>query len=218
MPVKLPEMPAHIAHLKCDERGYPVPWFVAWINGKPDFRVVNPGKIIAAYRKNLCWICGGVMGVHRVFAIGPMCVINRVSSEPPSHRDCAEFAAKACPFLTHPHRKRDDRDLPDNISVAGVMIERNPGVICLYETRKHQPFNAGNGVLFKLGDPDKVEFWAEGREATRAEVWASIESGYPILYDMARREGAEAVKKLEADKANALRHLPSQNKRQVVAS
>ena len=26
--------------------------------------------------------------------------MNRTSAEPPSHRDCAEFAVKACPFLT----------------------------------------------------------------------------------------------------------------------
>jgi len=26
------------------DRGYPVPWFVAWVNGKPDFRVIGVGK------------------------------------------------------------------------------------------------------------------------------------------------------------------------------
>lgn len=29
------------------------------------------------------------------FVVGPMCELNRISGEPPSHRECAEFSA-AC--------------------------------------------------------------------------------------------------------------------------
>jgi hypothetical protein len=36
--INLPPMPDSIAKLPRDERGYPVPWFVAWVNGKADFR------------------------------------------------------------------------------------------------------------------------------------------------------------------------------------
>src|SRR5215467_3774641 len=96
----LPPLPKRMLALPIDGRGYPVPWFVAWIRGEPDFRVIKPGGAEIAYHRNLCWLCGQRLGTYKTFVIGPMCTLNRVSAEPPSHRDCAEFAAKACPFLT----------------------------------------------------------------------------------------------------------------------
>jgi hypothetical protein len=119
--INLPEIPARIANLHKDSRGYPVPWFVAWLKGgepcppgrgEPDFRIIGPGKLTQAYNESRCWICGrSLIGSSRIFVIGPMCVINRVTSEPPNHRECAEFAAKACPFLTNPRQKRDYKDM-----------------------------------------------------------------------------------------------------------
>jgi hypothetical protein len=35
---ELTELPLRMRGLPLDERGYPVPWFVAWIDGKPEFR------------------------------------------------------------------------------------------------------------------------------------------------------------------------------------
>ena len=82
-------MPNRIMALSVSEKGFPVPWFVAWIGGKPDLRVVAEGKIEAAHRKKLCWVCGQPMGRFKAMTLGPMCIINRTISEPPSHRDCA---------------------------------------------------------------------------------------------------------------------------------
>src|SRR5262245_13722710 len=99
----LPPLPDYMKSLKLDHRGYPVPWFVDWINGKPDFRVVRPDGPGIAHRKHLCWVCGKSRHTRlAAFVIGPMCAVNRISAEPPSHLECATFAATACPFLTHP--------------------------------------------------------------------------------------------------------------------
>jgi hypothetical protein len=215
--VDLPPLPDRIARLPKDERGYPIPWFVAWMKdgepcadgeGEPDFRVIGPRKIWTAWSHGRCWICGVALGVHRVYAIGPMCVVNRVTSEPPSHRDCAEFAAKACPFLTRPRQKRDRKDLPEDRSVAGIHVERNPGAVALYETRKATPFRAGDGFLFRLGPPERIDWWAQGRTATRAEIEASIESGYPLLEEVARKDGAEALRALDRMRIDAMKLLP----------
>src|ERR1700722_16695285 len=178
MVVALPPMPDRMKILKRDERGFPVPWFVHWENDKPDFRVIAPGKLGMAYRNARCWICGGQMSTHRVCVIGPMCVVNRVTSEPPSHRDCAEFAAKACPFLTRPRMRRNEKDLPAGRTMAGLHIDRTPGCVCLYETLRVKPFRAGAGTLFRLGEPLRIDWWAEGGRATRAEDLASIDSVY----------------------------------------
>lgn len=217
MTVNLPHMPARIARLPRDERGYPVPWFVAWMKdgdvcppgeGTPDFRVIAPKKLWTAVSKGRCWVCGIEMGVHHVYVIGPMCVINRVTSEPPCHRDCAEFAARACPFLIRPREKRNTKNMPETATVAGISIDRNPGATCLYETRKATRFKAGDGVLFRLDPPDRVDWWAKGRTATRDEVMESIDSGYPILMDMAVKEGREAVVALERQRTLALKLVP----------
>jgi hypothetical protein len=47
-----------------------------------------------------------------------------MSAEPPSHRECAEYAVRACPFLTRPLAVRNERGL-DGFEPAGVMIKRN---------------------------------------------------------------------------------------------
>jgi hypothetical protein len=177
--------------------------------GEPDFRVIGPGKLGSAVRRNRCWICGEPLGVHKVYVIGPMCVINRATSEPPSHRDCATFAAEACPFLTRPRQKRDRKDMPGDGVIAGIHIDRNPGAACLYETAKARGFKAGEGMLWRLGDPDHIEWWASGRKATRAEVMDSIDTGYPLLYNMAVEEGPKAVEELERMKAHAMQYLPA---------
>jgi hypothetical protein len=216
--ITLPPMPPRIARLPKDDRGYPVPWFICWVKdgkpcaageGEPDFRVIAPGKLRQAYTQGKCWICGGsMMGHSKVFVIGPMCVVNRVTSEPPSHRECAEFAATACPFLTRPRQKRDTKDLPQDRVIAGNPIDRNPGAVCLYQTSKAKPFKAGDGVLFQLGDPIRIDWWAEGRKATRAEIEHSIETGLPLLMAEARKDGPEAIRALAQMYEAALKLLP----------
>jgi hypothetical protein len=107
-PKSLPPLPARMRYLPISPKGFPVPWFV-FIDeqtGIPDFRVIGPGKMRQAVTGDRCWLCGGILGKHRIFCIGPMCAINRITSEPPSHRECAEFAAEACPFLSQPRARR----------------------------------------------------------------------------------------------------------------
>src|SRR5262245_54450039 len=124
----LPPVPRRMQKLPLDHRGYPVPWFVAFIDGKPDFRVVREPGIPLAHNKDLCWLCGERRGKWLAFVVGPMCGINRVTAEPPSHYECAEFAIKACPFLTRPMAVRRERDLPEHDDAPGIMLARNPGV------------------------------------------------------------------------------------------
>jgi len=214
--LELGAMPARIATLPIDSRGYPVPWFVAWSQdgkpcrrgvGEPDFRIVHPEQIAVAHNKRLCWICGGVMGNYKTFLIGPMCAVNRISSEPPSHRDCATFAARACPFLSQPRMRRNDKGLPEEKFTAGIAIMRNPGVSLVWTTRAYTPMKISSGVLFQIGEPTDLQWFAEGRSATRAEIMHSIETGLPTLREVARvKDGPEGELELERliDRALAL--------------
>src|SRR4051812_13821199 len=104
--IQLPPMPPSIAALPRDHRGYPVPWFVAWSEGRPIFPAADPQKLVRAIRERRCWVCGDLLTRYLAFVVGPMCTVNRVSAEPPSHLKCAEFSTRACPFLTRPKMKR----------------------------------------------------------------------------------------------------------------
>lgn len=195
----LPELPARIAKLPVDKRGFPVPRFVALIDGEPDHRVVEPAYMPMASRFGLCWICGEPLGAFKTFLVGPMCTVNRVSSEPPQHRECAQFAAKACPFLTKPHMKRREAGLPaDLVDPAGGFIKRNPGATCAwtcrdFKTEAHPRGDGRKSALWFMGEPTGMEWFKEGRPATRAEVMDAIVTGLPLLQDIAASEGAKAV-------------------------
>jgi len=203
-------LPDRMKALPVDRRGYPVPWFVTWIDGEPEFRVITPEKIAMAHRLERCWVCGQPRGRFMAFVIGPMCSINRVSSEPPSHRDCAIYSAEHCPFLTIPKMHRRENALPEgHIDPAGVMIRRNPGVTMVWITRGYRIEVDGPGVLFRIGDPVEVLWYAEGRTATRAEVEASVESGLPTLADMAAAEGPKATAELERMTLAAIQTWPT---------
>lgn len=206
--------------LPVSDRGYPVPWFVGWLDdagepqprgqGTPEFRVMAPFAVEEAWRQKRCWICGEQTGKFVAFTLGSMCAVNRVNAEPPSHRDCADFAARACPFLVRPHAKRrpvnDIPGLEEGGRMAGKPILRNPGVAAVWvtERRRVRPYNA-NGILFAIGTPTELRWYREGRPATREEVWASIESGTPALQaEIDERETPEARALATDELAHAL--------------
>lgn len=197
----LPERPDRIKALPIDDRGYPVPFFVSWLDGKPDFRCADVSKWLRCYKERLCWVCGQRLGRHLCFPIGPMCAVNRTTSEPPCHLECGLYSVAACPFLVRPTAKRRDANLPaDSTEPAGVMLHRNPGVTLLWMTREYQVFRAGgdgnDGYLIQLGEPDDIRCYAQGRKATWAEIMASIDSGMPELRRVAEQESVAAEQAL----------------------
>lgn len=192
----LPPMPRHIAALPV-HRGFPVPFFVAWPNGVPDFRVVDARKHDKALRENRCMVCGQRMGQLFAFPLGPMCAVNRVSSEAPSHVECVDWSARACPFLSRPNMVRREGGLPsESREAAGVALRRNPGVALVWVTTSFKTFDVQGGRLFQVGDPKRVVAYREGRLATPEEVIESVASGFPLLADAAAKEGREAVAEL----------------------
>lgn len=226
----LPSLPARIARLPIDARGYPVPWFVQWFHADktpvvgrpdleagdyPDHRVVDSRKFESAVRMNWCWVCGEVLGKHLAFTLGAMCVVTRASAEPPSHLDCATFSACGCPFLSRPHAVRREADQPAGVvEPAGHMLKRNPGVVAVWSTRRYDIFRAGpdgkvGGWLVAMGPADAVFWYCEGRVATRVEILHSITTGLPPLKQQAALQGPESVIALSKDLERALLLIPA---------
>jgi hypothetical protein len=211
------ETPLRIANLRREARGYYVPWFVHWPEGgEPDFRVIGSGKFVRAIKENLCWVCGQPRGRYAAFVIGPMCAVNRTSAEPPCHRDCAIYSARACPFLTRPKMRRNEKDLPPETinedgstkTMGGITIARNPGVALVWVTRGWRVLRVFNGHIIKFDDPEETRWYCEGRPATRDECLKSIDSGLPILMELAQAEGPGAVVELNRLRERALTYLP----------
>jgi hypothetical protein len=174
------ETPARIRALPVDQRGYPVPRFVAWFDGKPDHRVIDPAYVHRCIRDRVCWICGEPLGRTGFFAFGPACALEQTTGEPPMHRGCAEYAVRACPFLSRPtaHRRRAAMP-PDDLIVSEQHIEGNPGVTVLWGTKDWTPFThpglkMNGGILFRFGEPVEVLWYTEGRLARRVEAVAAL--------------------------------------------
>lgn len=202
-----PDMPSRMRRLRRDEVGRPVPWFVPWVDGKPDFRLMDSERLVEAIRGQLCWVCGhrlsrirGQIAPKGTFVAGPMCLVNRTSAEPPAHGDCAAWCARACPFLVRPGKTRREANLPERLSTAGMAIKRNPGVTALIESERWAIFRAPavvsvggeaesrDGLLFTMQQVSSVDWVCEGRRATAAEVLTSIETGIGLLVAMAETE------------------------------
>jgi len=193
----LPPLPDHMKALPIDERGYCIPWFVAEVDGKRDFRIADAGKRVRAINQKLCWLCGNKLGRHLAFVIGPMCAVNRNTSEPPCHRECAEFAAQACPFLVLPKAEYRRANLPEEAKGHMGSLPGNPGAVCIWITSSYQPYRVpGGGTsdwLIRIGNPIEVLWYCEGKPATRAQIQDSFDKRLPLLQEVAREHGEEAA-------------------------
>lgn len=222
------DMPESIRRRPVDARGFPIPFFVDYLpDGTPEFRAADPEKHRICLRESRCWVCGDPLHRSRLgfrstiaFVIGPMCAVNRISSEPPSHPDCSEWSARNCPFLARPHMRRRQDELINDAAFAdrapGLAITRNPGVALVWYTNEFRVERVANGRLYQIGEPTRpLTWWAEGRPATRAEVLHSIETGLPFLRRSCDEEAtperrAAATEKLDLMVAAALRLIPAE--------
>ena len=152
-----------------------MPFFVQWVDekneaakpgvGRPEFRMMDGDKWSLCVRAKLCWVCGEPLGAFKAFVLGPMCCVNSVTAEPPSHLECADWSIRGCPFLSRPKmvRREDELTEENKANVAGIMIERNPGIMAIWITKTYKPFKAPNGYLINVGEPSSVHWFTEGR-------------------------------------------------------
>jgi hypothetical protein len=116
--------------------------------------------------------------------------------------------------------RRNEKGIPeDKVEVSGIMIKRNPGVTLVWTTKQYKAFSDGKGkggVLFDVGVPENVQWYCEGRYATRDEVLASINSGLPILRGHAITHSAN--KELDRQIAMAMRLVPQENSQCLLQS
>ena len=163
--------PRRMRRLPVSPRGFPVPWFVAWLGGVPDFRCIGLGKLVKAIHQALLLAVRRATRLLATYAIGPMCIVKR--------------------------------------NVAGVMIPRNPGVVALWITRSSKPFNVRNGVLFDLGEPERILGIVKAATPRAPRSRRRSPSGLPLLEAGANKGGPDAIKELSQCIASTQPLLPA---------
>lgn len=193
--VRFPDLPKRVARLPTDRRGFPIPWFVAWRDGQPHFPAVDAAKLGIAWNEDLCWVCGDRLGSIRGWVVGPMSAIEGATPEPPSHYDCARFSVCNCPHLstaTAPFSEKYEG--AEGYAPQANVSKVRTGATAIWMTkgRGATPFRAGQGTLFGLNEPVRLEWFADGRPAAAREVAEAIALALPTLQRTAEREGRSA--------------------------
>lgn len=125
-------MPPAVAALPRDERGYPIPFFTAYVAGRPDLRVSDPHKATRCDQHNLCWVCGTTLGLEVAFIGGPLSMQNRQWADGPMHEACARYSAAVCPFLNGTQKRRNDANMPKTIAPEGFVMEKPPAFAIVF--------------------------------------------------------------------------------------
>lgn len=137
-------IPPIMKELKLDDRGYPIPFFVPIVNGKPDFRYQDPKKQILCVERKLCSICGKKLYDKSYWFIsGPKGLQNRTSSDAPMHEDCARFSMESCPHLIFQKSERRSDETLASIS----QIRQKPTELFLVKSDK---FDFIKGIKEKI--------------------------------------------------------------------
>jgi hypothetical protein len=127
-------VPSFLAHLPV-VAGMPVPFFVTWFDGVPDFRVPDTEKVAECLKFRLCGICGRKLGEHMYFIGGPLSKANKLFNDPPMHKACAEFSSRVCPYLTGKRQGYSRRAVPDKARVTKLMAHGRPAELFILKAR-----------------------------------------------------------------------------------
>lgn len=170
--------PERIARLPHDPRGYPIPWNVLKAeDGTPFFIINDDRKALRALRERLCPICGERLGAYVWLVGGPLSAFdpNGYYFDLPQHRECAEYALQACPYLSIPKYMRhtdaiahaDKLPPACRVLVDETIIPERPEVMVAVCARKIALADRGVGVqpYLKPAQPFvDYTFWRHGQQ------------------------------------------------------
>ena len=131
------EIPAFLNHLKVDNRGYPIPYFVPIVEGIPNFMYMDHKKLELAIDGHLCHVCGKKLHKdYHYFISGIKGMTNQVSSDAAMHRECAEFALKVCPHMFY--KKAERKAEEPSIGFASPHVKEKPEELFLIKSGKYK--------------------------------------------------------------------------------
>jgi hypothetical protein len=166
---RLIPVPARLASRPRDDRGYPIPAtvLVDSATGKPDFRVTDIHKWVAACSKKTCSLCGDPLGRHLAFLGGPGSFESRYFTDLPMHRECAEYALQVCPYLAVPNFKYSESITAPagfTLNVSDDVDSTRPSKFALAITMSYQAMRTRSGTFVVQAAPwEQVSWWQDGK-------------------------------------------------------
>lgn len=165
-------IPSFLKHPKVNKNGFPIPFFVGYVDGKPDFRLLDAKKQMYCIEQKLCAICGKKLIKHSYYFIsGPNGYTNKISTDPAMHRACAEYSLNVCPHLHIEKTTRRETGIEHLKQEQGAIMLDKPPMLLLVKADNFS----------KVRHPD-------GRHA--------LISFKPISYEIYVYENGELVKSI----------------------
>lgn len=175
------QVPARMARLDRDHRGFPIPFLVLRNpDGKANFTINDSAKRQRCLERDLCAICGQSLFRARWFIGGPLCAFHERGAylDTPTHDDCGHYALQVCPYLAAPRYtgRIDDKGFaweahPElTMLVDNTMIPERPELfVALMATGQTLVGNPLNPYVVPDRPYRKVEYWRHGRRLDKAE-------------------------------------------------
>lgn len=204
-------IPARMAHLPKDRRGYPVPAMVLVDDGgRPHFQINDERIRQRLIQEDRCVICGTKLLRGRWFVGGHGSAFSQrgLYIDPPTHSECVDYALRVCPYLAAPNYGKEigDRTMKGR-TAAGVVTTVDPTVIegrppyFVAVMAVGQDYVKAQGQFADIRfEPDHVRYvrhhvssvrqvrvWQHGSEVTDRAVLA--EFGRWVVSDLAERYG-----------------------------
>jgi hypothetical protein len=199
MSPRIVPIPARMARLQRDGRGYPIPIIVLRDSyGRAHFTINDETKRQAIIADDSCSICAGRLLRGRWFIGGPRSAFHPDGAyiDPPMHAECAHYALQVCPYLAAPNysRRVDARTLPKGETILTrdpTMDPKRPSeFVAVMATGQHlireTIYAPGTGGRLRI-----VRFIKPRRPYTRVELWRA---GAMIADDAARGEIAALIR------------------------
>lgn len=168
----LPPLPDYMRGLPVDDDGVPVPFVVAWIDGKADRSQPNTAAMTRCIQEDLCAICGEKLGRFKAFTLSHQQVLTGVASDPPGHLECVFYAAE-------------------------VLMSSAPIVVVVWSTEQSRLLLSGRRPLWEVGAPDRVGWFVGGRPAVREEIEADSGAALEAIRSQLDGSNREAWQQLD---------------------
>ncbi len=155
-------MPTGVSLLKKDDRGFPIPYFAAYIDGKPDFRVIDPDHHRRCIDYKLCGICGYHFGGKpAAFVGGPKSIESHLFLDAPLHEECATYALRVCPYLAAPTFRTHHVYIDGAVELKPPGQQR-PDTFFMGISDRFRPIETPKHIVVQAGEWMRTEKWKQG--------------------------------------------------------